>query len=440
MRDIGREYTRARKEGRRLFSKSGSGLSQDEVEAMQEAYDRGLLDPSYFGEITGVHPTRIATHYSREAFRMIFKLFTGTEGWNRTSTFLAGYRRAKRAGYKDPVSAAIDTTRTAHFVYGRGNRPQIIRKTGAVGNIAYTFMTYPVNNLVFLKHRIEDVVNASSPQEKRDAMKVVGSNLGYLFAFGGLAGLPFSHAAQWVYDLFTDPEDDWEKLIRKYTPKMMGRTIARGVPASLLGNDMSWRIQGTDVLGMPIGFDILKQMRYKLMDAQKLWGQGEHVHALFKLAPDMVQNPYEGIMGYMEGGQKRGAAPIQYDVGEAVVKSLGFSPTREAETYKAVQIAKEKRQDRLEALGNFAERWIQAFENKDYQAFQQLRKEVRTHNVRELQKGREGMVIPWGEVKKNAKQRMEARQQGYAEARLPEYAKQFYREQKQAFDLQGNYR
>ena len=60
-------------------------------------------------------------------------MFTGSEAWNRASTFLAAYRRAKAAGDEDPVGTAGHVVQTAHFIYGRGNRPQIVRKLGARG-------------------------------------------------------------------------------------------------------------------------------------------------------------------------------------------------------------------------------------------------------------------------------------------------------------------
>jgi hypothetical protein len=442
MSDVVAEYMRTKTSGKKLFSEPSKFISQDEISALRAAFEFGYLDPAFLGEVAGIQSNKIWQHGAKEAHAMLFKLFMGAESWNRTSTFLAAYRRSQRAGVSnsEAIQKAADIVLDAHFLYGRGNRPLVVRKTGAVGNIAYTFMTYPMNNLVFLKHRAQNILEGVHNGDKkavRGELKALGSNLAYLFAFGGLIGLPFSWLAQHIIDLFTDDEDDWEILLRKYSRKMgapdwAGRTLTRGIPASLLGNDMSWRVQGTDALGMPIGFQIAEMFKKRGETAWKLHGQGEDLEALFHLMPDMIRNPYRAVVGFKEGGERKGVPPIKYTATEAVTKALGYTPTREAETFKAGSVARKERLNRLEKLENFAERLNIARKKKDKKAIAEIKKDRQEYN--KTQKKRGAPIITALDIFQSAQRRRKARLKGYGED-LPRYMRRYHRETKESLGL-----
>jgi len=445
MRDVMKEYLGKRFTTGGMFKGESKYIEKDALQAMETALARGLLDPQYFGEVTGFHKNKVYQSYVQDLMDIPFKMFTGSEAWNRMSTFLAAYRRATNAGEADPIQVAAKTVEGAHFTYGRGNRPEIVRKAGAIGNIAFTFMTYPVQNLVFLKHRVQDLMQAASPAERKLAMKVIGSNLAYIFAFGGLNALPFAFLAKLVLKLFTEPEDDWEKLVYEGTAKpeflpasmkkAMARGIVRGIP-SILGNDMSWRVEGTDILGAPIGFQTARSIfYYKPRTALRQLKRGEAWHTLFFMMPDMVANPYKAIVGYQgEGTGIEGKAPIKYTGSEAAWKALGFSPTRESEVRQVQDIARAKREERLDKLENFAEKYLQALKRKEPRRMGTLRKEIMEYNTEERSKGREGLPILWKDIMTSAKQRKKAREKGYEE-RLPKYMRPFQKEVGQAFGL-----
>ncbi len=439
MKDIAAEWASAKGTGRKIFSQASDWINQDEINAVRSAYEQGFLDPQFLGETVGLHANKVWDNYSKQAWQLVFKMFTASEGWNRTSTFLAGYRRSIRAGmtHEEAINKADQVTKGAHFIYGKGNRPQLIRKTGAIGNIAYTFMTYPINNLVFLKHRTEDLLNAvhkGDPVAVKDSMKVIGSNLAYVFAFGGLIGLPFSWMAQTILNVFLDDDDDWEVLMRKHMPKTVGRAVTRGLPAALLGNDMSWRVQGTDALGMPIGFQIIGMGQRRAQRAMKLHGQGEDLDAVFHLMPDMVRNPYRAVVGFKEGGEARGKPPIKYSAGEAVVKGLGYTPTREAETFKTEEVVRGRERLRAQKLEDYAERFLIARKKGDIEARKLLKKEVRAYNVRQRKKGDLGVRIFWKDVIGSAKRRLKTRNKGYGEQH-PRRMRRFQKETQRSLGL-----
>jgi len=433
MYDVAQEYLSAKKGKRGVFTISNKYIKKDEIAAMREAYERGILDPQYFGEVTGFYDNRWYQSYLEDSYRMLFKMFTGTESWNRMSTFLAAYRRAKEAGEKDPVKIAGDTVNAAHFIYGKGNRPEIVRKAGWVGNVAYTFMTYPVNNIVFLKHRIQDRMQATTVEEKKVANKVIASNLAYIMAFGGLSALPFAFLAKFLWKLLSDPEDDWEKKIYDKVPQPVARGVVRGIP-SVFGNDMSWRVEGTDILGAPIGFQTARTIYNRAVKrGYKPIKRGDYWQGIFMMAPDMLMNPYRAFFAE-QGSGIEGLPPIEYTTGESIWKAMGFTPTREAETWKAQSLSWEKRGDRIDKLQHWADLYAKYKEERDLKRMSRLRKKVNEYNVAERQKGNAGVPIEWEEVRKAAKRREEARSKGYAE-RLPKYMRPYAGEIRESFGL-----
>ena len=438
MVDVYKEYRAARKEGRRRYTLDTTVLTRAEVRAFESAYDAGTLDPQMFGEIVGLHKDKI---YDRQEIydsikRKVFMAFTGSESWNRMSTFLAAYRRATKAGLAKElaVAKATEITEGAHFVYGKSNRPEIIRKAGWIGNMAYTFMTYPVNNIIFLKHRIQDVMSPTmSSPDKKTAMKVIGANLAALFAFGGLNALPFWFLGKLAYSIFTDPEDDYEKLLHKYLGKYPARGIVRGLPA-VFGNDLSWRVEGTDILGLPVGASIAKQFYQKIGKAQKAASEHDYSRALFTLAPDFVRNPYNAVAGYLWGGTRPGYPIIKYTPYEAATKALGFSPTREAEAQQLNRIFTEKKLERNKQLEVFAEDYLYAKNNRDYKAMSEVRKNVMDYNTKERAKGSEGLPIKMDTVRQSAKTRDKARETPPLE-HYPKYMKKMRKAGEAEMDL-----
>ena len=434
MRDVAHTYFSSKARGEDLYAKAGGGVTQEEVDALRQAFELGRLDPQFFGEVTGMYKPKIYQSYANEAQQLIFKLFTGVESWNRMSTFLAAYRRAKDAGLADPGKVAADITKGAHFSYGKGNRPELIRKMGAIGNVAYTFMTYPVNNIVFVKHRIENLVRAGTKEERLAAMKVLGANLAYVFAFGGLAALPFGFLAKLIWDLFTDPDDDWEKKIYETVPKPIARGITGGIP-KIFGNDMSWRVEGTDILGAPIGFQTAKTIGKRFERGYKALKREDYLDAFFMATPDFLLNPYKALMAD-QGSGIEGKPPIEYTPGEKAWKALGFTPTRESETWKAAEIARRKKEDRLDKLESFAERYIRIAKvedpkkkRKDYDA---LVKDYLGYYNAQAKKGY--ALMSWENVVESAKRRYKMREKGY-ETRLPKYMWPYQSQVRESFGL-----
>lgn len=436
MKDVAMVWANAR--GMKLPEKGNKHVTDEELEALRETYQKGLLDPQFFGETTGLSTHKWYLNHLETAEKWAYTAFIGAEAMNRMSTFLAALRRAKRAGVDSPTGVAAKAVTDSHFLYGKVNRPAVVRnQRGVVGlgvNAAYTFMTYPVANILFLKQRALNILKGKTHEERTRAMKVLGSNLAYVVAFGGLSAFPFMFAFRWIYDLFTDPEDDWEKLAHKYASQNVARGAMRGIPA-VFGNDMSWKVEGTSIGLTPIGIQTARQM------ARKFWYhgmkpilRGEAWHTIFMAGPDFVSNPYKALVA--KGGSGIEGRPVVEYKGaeEKAWKAMGFSPTRESETRQIQQLAMRKRDKRLETIGGLAEKLAVARKLGDYNDIMKVWDELNRYNTKEREKGKEGLTITREDIIRSEKRKRESREKGYSE-RLPEYMRGFQKELGETFHM-----
>jgi hypothetical protein len=280
-------------------------------------------------------------------------------------------------------------------------------------------------------------MSAQSPQERQTAVKVLASNLAYIGAFGGLLGVPFMFLIKFLWNLVEDdPDKDPEKLIREHTNKPIGRAITRGIPA-MFGNDMSWRVEGTDILDIPIGFQTIKTIKGRFDKGVRAFEQHDYWGAVFQASPDMMMNPYKAVVGYKEGGEKKSAPAIKYTKTEAMIKGAGFTPTREAETYKAQELSRKKRDQRLKKIAEWTERYIVALREKDTQSALKIYQEVSAYNKTERLKGASGVGVSWKkDIEGGLKRKVKSRAKGYDES-LPQYMRQYQQETGKAFKLQS---
>jgi hypothetical protein len=417
-KDIIEEFANAWWTGRKPFRQANKWLTQEEVEQMDKLYEEGMLDASFFGELSGLHNEKVYAHYLTKLQKFLYAGFSGVEGLNRMSTGLAALRRAKDAGIKDQLDVAIDKILAAHFPYGKKNAPEVLRKMGKLGSAAATFATYPINNIVFYKHRLVNGLLRGTTEQRRLQMKVLGGNLAYMIAFGGLYALPFAWLARKVWDIFTDPEEDPEVLIKKHAGNAAGNMLLRGSPAAWLGNDMSWRLEGTSVLdfnGLPIGLAAIKGLSARFGRGFKKVGQGDY-WGLVDFAPDIIRNPAIGLQGYIEGGDRRNAPPIKYTGREALTRAAGFTPTREAETRHVQEVKKNEQEARNDLITDIVEDFIIVKKNNDLQKEMKLRAKVNEYNKKQDERKTGVAHIVWKEdILGRAKRAETVRGTGYAE-------------------------
>lgn len=421
MQDAFGEWNDARKTGRQVFTGTSKFVSSEEMKIIRKLYEEGFFDPALVGEMTGFHPTKVWNQYADNVTKFMLGAFTGMEALNRSSTFLAAYRRAVEAGEAKPIEVAKQLVMDAHFGGGKANRPQLVRKMGILGNIGYTFMVYPINNLFFLKNLFVDAWNARGGKgDLKTELKAVGAHLGALFTLGGLAATPFASIwAPLVKGIFSDDDDDWEIALRKHMPPEFGRLLVRGLPA-LMGNDMSGRVS-SDVIGMPAGFGVINTMYRRAMKAGNYAVQGNYLDSVMVMSPDFMRNPYNAVQGMMYGGEKNGVSPTKFNLWQGANKALGFSPTVETEAYAKMESMRNVQAKKNDTKAHYAERLLQLHKKNDINAISKLRKEF--EKAQSLQKKDDDPVLKWSDVIKAERAIQKKQKKGYMD-RMPKTMKQ----------------
>ena len=399
-----------------LFDPNGipGVITKEEVAVLRRLKDEGKLDPQLLGEQTGFKVNQISEN--RVVMAAMFKLFGAAEGMNRLSLALAAMRRAKSQGNKfsedevlDIAAKAVDK---AHFLYGRSNRPKIVRAidraTGklAVGSTAYTFMTYPMMNLIYIRDYMWDLfegIYKGDKEQQRAAMKMAGAQFGFTMLLGGMTALPFYGLAQAAATLFGDDDDeDWETMIRRQVDGVLGEGITRGVPAMMGLFDMSQSVEGTNVFQTPVGFQVLQQMKKRLGAAYDMALHDEYSAAAFHLTPDFIRNPYRALWGMKQGGEHRFAPPIKYTGKEAATRAIGLTPPRESEAYRQAQQTMGMQEKRAGKISSMARRVM-----VDRTEIGKVRKEISEYNKQAMKKRLPRIV--WNDIMESIQRQKKSR-------------------------------
>jgi predicted double-glycine peptidase len=446
MKDILGAYGQSKVEGVSIINlESQHFITDKEKDFIANEFRKGGLDPQFFMETTTMRPhSLIYQHWLPETLMMPFKLFTGSEGWNRMSTLLAAYRRGTRAGIprEQLQEIASHIVKDSHWVYSRGNKPEIVRRTGKWGSAAYTFMNYPVQNIMWYKDRIMKIAKGGGDiggmkTSRATEIKILGSNICYVLALGGTASFPFGWILKKIWNMLFDPDKDAELQIYEHTPKFVSRMVTKGIPAAF-GLDMSRAVEGTDIFGAPIGYEVAKSMKRKIWDYTMIpivkrgdWS------ALYHAAPDFVANPIKAFWGEKQGSGVEGNPPIKYTTSEKILKAGGFVPTRETETRNIRTLGMRKQQDRLDEVNKLAERYIQANKETDPAEKQRARAKIYADMIKwnqSLSDRSKSLKLTSKDYVTAAKRKETYRGKGYEE-RLPEYMDKYQQELGETFGV-----
>jgi len=128
-------------------------------------------------------------------------------------------------------------------------------------------------------------------------------------------------------------------------------------------------------------------------------------------------------------------APIKYTKGEALTKALSFTPTREAEAWKAGEVTRNAREKRLENLAGFAERYLVARKDKNRADVIELRHDLQKYNTRQKKKGRKSLRISWKDVMQSVKTRRKYRGKAYRE-HTPKYMRRYQKKVEETLGLE----
>lgn len=297
------------------------------------------------GHLGGEMTSEMMGYMHNPLYRSVSSLFTKGLYWstafveqnvNRVPAFLAARRMlAKHKGLKGEElnKAALEISDNIHFRYGKQHRP--VYQRGRKG-VLFVFTHY-IRSFLYLMAR-----NLGERE-----FTAVARMMFYTFVFGGATALPFAilfmDAYKWIFG--ADGEPDKGELSRWQI------ALEKGIPAAF-GVDMSGRV-GIGIFTLEsIAQDPTNVTKYlgslgglgeRLYSSYGLLKQDRYTEGLAKLTPDMVGNWLKAWYGYEIGVRSKygnflegsDGEPMKYDGGEAFIRGLGFTPTRESLAWEA---------------------------------------------------------------------------------------------------------
>jgi hypothetical protein len=264
---------------------------------------------------------------------------------NREPGVLAAYRafKATEAGTFDEAAykQAEDFVNNTHYVMGKENLPEMVRKLGPLGKSAYLFQGYVHNYLLWLYNRT-----------KAGEFEAIARSFGALAALGGVFALPGADELdKWIEKWFgvsyklkfkkymneqtkgSMPGEALNRFINYGLPSVAGVDFSRAVAVNIPFIGDPERSFGERVGGVWPG--LLKKPGMALGAAQK----GDYLRAVESLLPEFAANPMRAIRQYDRGATTLSGKPIldengrqmKYGATDVAKKVLGFQPLEVAE-------------------------------------------------------------------------------------------------------------
>lgn len=331
-------------EAMKLAAKNPKTIGGDLGRALHRAEEEGVTAPHELHMLYGESMrTSLASNAMIRPLQKAWgSLFSLTEGYNRRTAFIAAYNLAKENKNPNPFKFAEDAVNQTQFIYSKSSRPNWAR--GAVGSTLFTFKTFTINYLEFLKRL---------PMQERLIA------LGVLILMSGLSGLPGSDDADDVLDTIgqylgynTNTKEWKEKIVNDMLGKEAGQFALHGV-SSFLPIDIGSRLSVGNVIP---GTAILKKSETdKTRDVMEFAGaagslaqkgvqafeasQGREgvigkVQAIAHAAlPKALSDAYQALDMVQTGYYRdyKGKNVQKVSEADALFKMLGLQPTKVSE-------------------------------------------------------------------------------------------------------------
>jgi N12 class adenine-specific DNA methylase len=318
--------------------------------------------------------------YLRKGLKVWGSAFSLAEQFNRRSTFIAAFRVAQqmtpaeleRAGFTNGYDFAVHAIAETQGVYNRGNRPNWGR--GAIGATVMTFKQFTIAYLELLKRL---------PPRERALM------LSLLVLASGVSGLPFADDLDDLIDTIAQAMGfNWntKQAKRAFLTRTLGQGMGEfvlhgvstlpGVPLDIQGrlsvgnvipgtgllkkSDTDKTRDITELLG-PVG-GVLKNVGAAFSDVEgKQFGKAGR-----EFAPKALQDVAKAIDMVQSGyfTDAKGRRVLATDTTDAVVKGIGFNPSKVAQESRRMGEAQQNIDLAKATQDSIATRWAQGlFEN-----------------------------------------------------------------------------
>lgn len=363
-------------------------LSKDEEAVIKGLLEIGELGGEMIGDLTNFKNNPIYAAFSKNLGYFLNKATEFSERTNRVSAFLAARRILQKQGYDETYinEKALEVSKDIHFRYGKVYRAKFMR--GKVPNLVFMYYQFFRSFMFSLKQDLS----------QKEYM-AVSRKMFYTMMLGGATALPFAKLFQIVMrSLFG--EDDKEELTKWQI------ALEKGLPAAFLGIDMSDRV-AIDLMAVTKVaeqvenkevVDVLSDVRNyigavgniflnRIPKGVELLIKGNTLEGMSRLLPDMVGNPLKAISGANYGVvTSSGKAledvttkkPLVYTRYEALVRAIGFTPTRESLAWDAKnkewRIKSQKAELRDNAIQSATKDWEKS--GKDPEAVKRIEEEL----------------------------------------------------------------
>lgn len=330
------EVTKDRFNGGKVDSFKNEPLVQ---RMLQELHVEGATQDQYTNEVLGHLEGRMGAAFSKIT-RYLTLPMSETETINRQAASVAMFRMAypealkkglsPEDAYTEAKNTAKEYTLDAHNYYGKANYPRLIsggETTQILGKGAYVFRSFTHNYAMWMLQQADWKARAMS--------------LGYIAAFGGLAGLPF------IKDIMDEIEArtgfNIKKKVHSSLKGIGGETFAQmgmyGLPTVLGAN-----ISGSLSIGLPgLGqgtpadtvFGVWGGLAKKGQQAAQSASVGDYTRALEDISPEMLRSALAAYRLATAPATTRTGKPLydkegkpmQLGAGEAAIRALGIQPS-----------------------------------------------------------------------------------------------------------------
>lgn len=323
------------------IKKGGTGtLTKEEHDVLFRAVREGTAQAQAIRQISGTQEMGFGTGWKKFTELSMTPFQFVEQRLNREPAILAAYRIFKKSAAGTIDEAAYKQAETfvnnTHYVMGKENLPEMVRKLGPLGKTAYLFQGYVHNYIHWMFNRAKDGEFAT-----------IARSLGAIAALGGVFALPGADDMdRWIMKWFgVSYKMKFKKFVKdtagNSTPGQIVQNFVNHGVTSVAGVDMSRAL----AVNIPFISDPEKTFGERIGGA---WGgllqkpgmalkaanKGDYVRAVENLLPEFAANPMRAMRQYNQGATTLGGKPIFDETGRQVKysgtdvakKMLGFNP------------------------------------------------------------------------------------------------------------------
>lgn len=403
-------------------------LTDNEIQLLKELYENGTTQANFIEEIKGqIGSNNFAL--GNKVLKIMGAPMGIAERFNRSSLALAAFRAAVNgevknektlARYKQTAGTpwdyetaklfAEEIVDDAHFVYGKHNRPEMLR--GPIGRFvatAYTFRTF-THNLINLWSLF---LRSGGRGRAAFAKSFIASA-----TIGGIAAIPlYSTIMHIVRQAIGDDPEEWLLDAIGKDNDLLRDVILYGVPAIAgftLGGSFKMEVPIAERITLDksitgqiaAGFGEIVGIPWAMIEdiegTIESLGSSNKWRALEYFTPTAVANIQKAVRLSTEGHRAASGQPInlpgekgprKLTRGETVGKALGFQPVSSSKAWEIQQNLNDFIAYRRRIQGGYAEALALAILKKDQAKVAEIRKKIQEWNKNQLESGRPEYVL-----------------------------------------------